>query len=285
MKNQLLLAAAAIIFVIVFFAFGRTATEKKPASVTAAADGHAHEGAFDIKHFIADAKQKLSPAQNITVGKLENSVTRGDLLSQQIDANNKLASFWKDSARLFEPYAYYLSEAAKLDNSEKNLTFAAQLILSNLRFEQDAAKLNWQAATAAELFEKAIIKNPANDDLKIGLGSCYIYGKGRTGGSEETMKGIQQLLAVVKKDSANMKAQMILGFGGLVSGQYDKAIERLTKVVKAQPNNMEAIEYLANAYAAKGNKPEAVKWLKVIRSMDNNPEFLKQVDDKIKSLE
>lgn len=285
MKKQVLLAAAAIGFVIIFFMFGRTAAEKKPVAATASADNHSHEGAFDITHFITDAKQKLSPSQNIIVGKLENSVTRGDVLSQQIDATNKLAAFWKDSARLFEPYAYYLSEAAKLDNSEKNLTFAAQLILTNLRFEQDETKLSWQSALAVELFEKAIEKNPADDNLKIGLGSCYIYGKGRAGGSEETMKGIQQLLAVVKKDSANMKAQMILGFGGLVSGQYDKAVERLTKVVTAQPNNMEAMEYLANAYAARGDKAAAVKWLKVIRSMDNNPEFLKQVDEKIKSLE
>ena len=31
-----------------------------------------------------------------------------------------LADFWKDSVGIFVPYAYYLSEAAKLDNSEKN---------------------------------------------------------------------------------------------------------------------------------------------------------------------
>ena len=36
---------------------------------------------------------------------------------------------------------------------------------------------------------------------------------------------------------------------------------------------MEAIEYLVNAYAAKGNKTEAIQWLKVMRGMDNNPEF------------
>ena len=207
------------------------------------------------------------------------------MVSQQIAAYNQLAAFWKDSARIFEPYAYYLSEGAKLDNSEKNLTFAAQLILNNLRFEQDDAKLSWESALAAELFEKAIQINPSNDDLKIGLGSCYIFGKGRNGSTEETMKGIQQLLSVVRKDSTNMKAQMMLGLGGLVSGQYDKAIERLNKVVNAEPSNMEAIEYLANAYAANGKKPEAVKWFKILRRMDNSPEFLKQVDEKIKSLE
>lgn len=282
MKKQLVLAVSGITLVIVLFIFGRTTPSKTAATAPLPA---AAARAFDIQHFITDAKARLTPSQNILLGKLENSVTRGDVKEQQIAANNQLAAFWKDSLQVFEPYAYYLSEAAKLDNSEKNLTFAAQLILNNLRFEQDEAKLSWESALAAELFEKAILINPDNDELKIGLGSSYIFGKGRSGGTEETMKGIQQLLSVVRKDSNNMKAQMMLGLGGLVSGQYDKAIERLNKVVNAQPRNMEAIEYLANAYAAKGNKTEAIKWLKVMRGMDNNPEFLKQVDEKIKSFE
>ena len=282
MKKQLVLAVSGITLVALLFIFGRTTPPKTAAP---AAMPESSIRAFDIQHFITDAKAGLTPSQNILLGKLENSVTRGDVKEQQIAANNQLAAFWKDSVQVFEPYAYYLSEAAKLDNSEKNLTFAAQLILNNLRFEQDEAKLNWESALAAELFEKAILINPNNDELKIGLGSSYIFGKGRAGGNEATMKGIQQLLSVVRKDSSNMKAQMMLGLGGLVSGQYDKAIERLNKVVKAQPRNMEAIEYLVNAYAAKGNKTEAIQWLKVMRGMDNNPEFLKQVDEKIKSLE
>lgn len=282
MKKQIVLAFSAIALVAVLFIFGRTVATKTntPATIQQPA-----VSSFDIKQFILKSKAQLSPYQNISLSKLENSVTRGDVVSQQIAAYNQLAAFWKDSARIFEPYAYYLSEGAKLDNSEKNLTFAAQLILNNLRFEQDDAKLSWESALAAELFEKAIQINPSNDDLKIGLGSCYIFGKGRNGSTEETMKGIQQLLSVVRKDSTNMKAQMMLGLGGLVSGQYDKAIERLNKVVNAEPSNMEAIEYLANAYAANGKKPEAVKWFKILRRMDNSPEFLKQVDEKIKSLE
>ena len=130
MKKQLLLGTTALSLVVVIFIFGRTAADKKAVAATDDA-GHAHAGAFDITHFISDAKSKLSSSQNVTVGNLENSVSRGAVVKQQIDAYNKLAGFWKDSARLFEPYAYYLSEAAKLDNSEKNLTFAAQLILAN----------------------------------------------------------------------------------------------------------------------------------------------------------
>ena len=171
-----------------------------------------------------------------------------------------------------------------MDNSEKNLTFAARIFLDNLRGEKDQAKLNWETTTAIDLFERALKLNPDNDDLKIGLGSCYIYGKGRSGDPQETMQGIQQLLSVVRKDSSNMQAQMMLGVGGLVSRQFDKSIERLNKVVTQQPQNAEAVAYLADAYAGKGDKANAVKFYNISKRLINNPHYNEEVDARIKTL-
>ena len=171
-----------------------------------------------------------------------------------------------------------------MENSEKNLTFAAQLILNNLRAETDEAKLNWKAEQAIALFEKAIELNPSNDDLQVGLGSSYVFGKGRAGQSDQTMKGIQILLSVVRKDSNNMKAQMMLGIGGSISGQYDKAVERLLKVVKAQPDNLEAIAFLADTYAAKGDKAEAIKWYTISKRLANDQHYTQEVDERIRQL-
>ncbi len=279
-KKHLIFAIGGLGLVVILFIFGRTVAPKTKEVVTAAPT----EKVFDIKKFMAEEKGHLTASQAVILSKLENSVTRGDVKEQLIAANTALANFWKDSAHAAEPYFYYLSEAAKLDKSEKNLTFAAQLILHNLRSEQDEAKLNWKTEQAIALFEKAIELYPENDDLKIGLGSCYVFGKGRTGNANETMKGIQQLLSVVRKDSNNMKAQMMLGVGGFVSGQYDKAIERLLKVVKAQPDNMEAIAFLADTYAAKGDKREAIKWYQISKRLINDPHYSQEVDERIKTL-
>lgn len=279
-KKQLIIALTGLALVVGVFIFGTTVAPK----IKEQASAIKATKEFDILLFIAEEKKHLSASRVISLGKLENSVTRGDVNSQLITANTQLANFWKDSARSFEPYAYYLSEAAMLDKSEKNLTFAAQLILDNLRSEQDEAKLNWKTAKAIALFEKAIELNPANDDLKVGLGSCYIFGKGRVGGPEETMKGVQQLLSVVRRDSNNMKAQMMLGVGGFVSGQYDKAIERLKKVINAQPDNIEAVAFLADTYAAKGDKTEAIKWYTISKRLVNDPHYSREVDERIRSL-
>ena len=280
LKTKLIFTLIGLAIVILLFRFGSTVAPKSKTEKPAISAVKA----FDIQQFIAEGKKHLTPSQVINLAKLENSVTRGDVNNQLVTANTELANFWKDSAKSFEPYVYYLSEAAKLDKSEKNLTFAAQLILHNLRSEQDEAKLNWQTEEAIALFEKAIELYPNNDDFKIGLGSCYIYGKSKTGGPQETMKGIQQLLSVVRKDSNNMKAQMMLGIGGSVSGQYDKAIERLLKVVNAQPDNVEAVAFLADSYAAKGDKKEAIKWYLISKRLVNDPHYSQEVDERIKQL-
>ncbi|MFZ4771889.1 MAG: tetratricopeptide repeat protein [Ferruginibacter sp.] len=282
MKKQLLMAAGAIALVLALFIFGPTVSKKTKSP--AGMPPKAMVSAFSIENFLAEAKKKLSPSQAISLSKLENNITRGDVPAQKIVSLTQIAAFWKDSVKAFEPYAWYISEAAKLENSEKNLTFAAQLFLDNLRNEPDEAKMSWESGQAVALFEAALQLNPTSDELKIGLGSSYIFGKGRNGSAEETMKGIQTLLSVVKNDSTNMKAQLVLGIGGLVSGQYDKAIARLKIVIQAQPNNVEAIAYLADAYAAKGDKDNAIKYYEMSKQMVNNPEYSKEVDERINRL-
>jgi len=237
---------------------------------------------FDIHKFIETKKKNLNASQLKTLSELEQSLS---ISTDKSTDYFRLANFWKDSAQLFEAYAYYTASSAKLDNSEKSLTFAAQLFLNSLRGEDDMSKVEWESSEAISLYEKALEMNPENDDLKIELASCYIYGKSRNGDPQETMKGIQQLLSVVRKDSTNMKAQLVLGVGGYVSGQYDKAIARLKKVVAAEPDNFEAIAFLADTYAAQGNKEEAVRWYNESKRLSNNADYNNEVDKRIKSLQ
>ena len=241
--------------------------------------------AFNIQSFIDSKRNNISAELSKSIASNEKILAENSSKEAKIQSLTTLANLYKDSLSLTEAYLYYTSSAAKLDNSEKNLTFAAQLFLDGLRGEDDLAKVEWESGEAISLFEKALTLNPENDDLKIALASCYIYGKGRSGDPQETMKGIQQLLSVVRKDSTNMKAQMVLGVGGYVSGQYDKAIARLKKVVAAEPDNFEATAFLADTYAAQGNKEEAIKWYNVSKRLSNNPDYNNEVDKRIKTLQ
>ena len=153
-----------------------------------------------------------------------------------------------------------------------------------MRREDSVALKSWEAETAAALFQQALKRDPDNNDLKVGLGSCYVYGQGMAGDPQQTMKGIQQLLEVIRKDSNNMQAQMVLGIGAVISRQFDKAVERLNKVVAFDPKNLEAVSWLSDAYAGKGNKTNAVKWYEQSKRLVNNPSFSKEIDERIKGL-
>ena len=170
------MAIAGAVTVLLLFWFGRT-TENKKAVPQQIAPGLKE---FDVQQFIDISRQKLSPEQTLYITNLEKGITRGDVPLQQVQAYNSLANFWKDSLKLLEPYLFYLGKAAKLDNSEKSLTFAGQIFLEALRGEQDESKLSWETREAIELFENAIRLNPNNDDLRIGLGSAYVCGSSQS---------------------------------------------------------------------------------------------------------
>ncbi|HTL10736.1 MAG TPA: tetratricopeptide repeat protein [Chitinophagaceae bacterium] len=280
-QQRILVGSGVILFLLIYF-FANTTPPAKPLAATA-------EGAapppkkVDASVILAAAKQKLSANRQAYVSGLENAVVRGDVKDQQIKVYQQLAGFWKDSVHFFEPYAYYTAAAAKLENSEKSLTFAARQFLNELKGTNQPAVKQWMADEAKDLFTKALAINPANDSSVIGLGSCYIFGSS-AGDPQEVMTGIQKILAVARRDSTNMYAQLMLGIGGVVSGQLDKATERLKTVVEHEPDNLEAIFMLAEAYERRNDNTNAVYWYQQGKKQVQNPRMIKELDEKIKSL-
>lgn len=278
-RQQLILVGGGFLLLILLFFFGNTVPPKKP--LVTAQNAPAKSSTVDFNQLLKHAKERLTPEQAQKVSVIENSITRGDVKTQQLVSYRRLASFWGDSIHLFEPYAYYTAEAAKLENSEKNLTFAAHLFLTNLKTESDPAMQNWLATNAKVLFEKSLAINPTNDSSRIGLGACYIFGNI----SSNPMEGIGPIREIVAKNPDNVFAQFILGLGGIKSGQFDKAIERFLIVLKKEPNNLEAMLNIAEAYDRKGDKANAIKWYQSVKDKVPNAEAQKELDVRIKALQ
>lgn len=276
-KQQLILVSSGVVLLCFIYFFGKTIPPKKGPGAVAAA---AVTKEISFTTILEASKQQLSPAQQAQIAQLETAVVRGDVKDQQVKVYKQLAGFWKDSAHLLLPYAYYSAQAAKLENSQKSLTFAAQFFLEGIRQQENPDLQRWMASEAKELFEKALQIAPDNDSLKIGLGSCYLLGNI----SESPMQGITMIREVAAKDPENMYAQFMLGLGGMISGQFDKAIDRLLKVVQHQPENIEAILMLAEAYERQNDKANAVKWYQTSKKHIKNEDVLKEIDQRIKLL-
>jgi tetratricopeptide (TPR) repeat protein len=274
-KQQLfLLAGATVLFCVIYF-FGKTIPPKNGSATAVAADS-----TYNIQKVLDASRAQLTADQRSRLAQLENSVVRGNVREQKADIYKQIAAFYRDSAHLLLPFAYYTGEAAKLENSEKSLTFAARFFLENARKQDDEGLKKWMATESKELFEKALVLDPGNDSLKVGLGSCYIFGNI----ADNPMQGIMMIREVAERDPSNMYAQYMLGVGGLMSGQLDRAIDRLSIVASKQPDNVEVKLMLAEAYERKGDKQNAVKWYESVRSHIGNPELLQELDKRIQTL-
>lgn len=233
-----------------------------------------------IDSILVHAKESLPPEHVTRLNFLENSISRGDVAGQKIHLYHQLARYWADSARIFEPYAWYTAEAARLENSEKSLTFAAHLFLDNLKVEENPALKRWKALQAKDLFERSLKVNSGNDSTQVGLGETYLYG----GIGEGPMEGITKIREVAEKDTANVYAQLSLGRASVMSGQYDKAVGRFLTVLRHQPQNLEAMLLLAESYEQKGDKADAVAWYRKSLPLINIAGAKKEVEARIDQL-
>jgi len=224
-------------------------------------------------------KKHLTPEQVTRLNFLEHSISRGDVKDQQLHIYHQLAGFWRDTAKSFQPFAWYTAEAARLENSEKSLTFAARLFLDNLVEQNDARIKQWEAFQAKDLFERSLKLKPGNDSSKVGLGAVYIYGQ-----IAMPMQGIGMIKEVVDRDSTNSYAQWTLAQASVISGQLDKAAERLKKVVQLDPKNINAYLLAAGVDEQMGNKTEAIEWYTKVLPLIGNSDVKKEVEAKIADL-
>jgi tetratricopeptide (TPR) repeat protein len=276
-KQQIILISGGIILLCAIYFFGNTVPPKKSPSPKMA--GAAADSTFNIENVLAATKSRLTPEQHTRVEQLEHSIVRGDVKQQQANVYKQLASFYRDTAHLLLPFAYYTGESAKLENNEKSLTFAARFFLESARSQHDEGLKKWMAKESKQLFEKALVLNPDSDSLKVGLGSCSFFGA-----TDNPMQGIMMIREVVERDPSNMYAQYMLGVGSLMSGQLDRAIVRLSLVAEKQPENVEVIIMLAEAYERKGDKPNAIKWYEAVKAKVNNPDIVQELDHRIQDL-
>jgi tetratricopeptide (TPR) repeat protein len=230
---------------------------------------------------LENAKLSLSAEHKITLLSLDNELVKSKTMADSLHVYHEMADFWGKTVGKPEPYFYYTYSAALLENSEKSLTFAAQLLVDNLTSPEAPPDMQpWIAGNAKVLLEKALVLNPKNDSAIVNLGACYLFGNL----SDNPMAGIQKIKEVLDKNPQNTYGQLMLGLGGKKSGQYDKAIERFTLVLKDDSNNLEAMVNLAECYELTDKKQLAIEWYTKVNDRVTVPQAKEAITKRIKLL-
>ncbi len=273
-RNQGIVIGACVVLCLGIYLFTDT---RKPAKATPAeaqmpaGDGHQHDQpqaeALDIEAYINEVNAKI--ADKAMADKVKNLTETGqykELIAeyQKLDKPIAIAHF-----------------AVKLAEKERNATAYVSAGDYNSMLMQtapdDKAKA-FLSENAIKSYQKAVEMDSNNTDYRIRLAGAYMEGGGAP------MQGVSILLDVVKKDSTNVDALLMLGRFGIISGQYDKAIARLEKILYLRPQNSEALLLMAEAYNGKGDKAKAIEMLERCKKTVKDPAAKQEIDKYIESI-
>ncbi len=190
---------------------------------------------------------------------------------------DSLIRFW-DQQKRPEIAAQIWIEKATKTNTADNWMKAGERNFYAVPFsksEQIASALYQQAMVC---FEKVIEKEPNNTLAKIKLATCMVEG------SNDPMKGITLLREIEKTDSNNIELQLNFAFFSVKSRQFDKAILRFNKVLKINPNYVQAYLHLADVYEQMGNKSKTIESLRTYVDLISDPVAKEEINKYINQL-
>jgi lipopolysaccharide biosynthesis regulator YciM len=250
---------------------------QRPSSGGAVAQGPNTMKPASFDSIIAASRKQLPKTVADTVLNIENKLAAIRDSSRMAVVFEKLSGVWERSNQL-QVAAYYKAKAAKLENSEKSLTFAGQFFVQLMENETAPSVQQWDAEEAEGCLDQALKINANSEDAKLALATCYIEGTG------EPMRGVQMLLAITNEKPGDIPANMLLGRMSIQSGQFEKAVGRFNTVLKQQPDNRDAMYFLAQAYKGTGEKGKAIELLEKCKQIANNPDVSRELDQQINSL-
>ena len=251
---------------------------QRPSAAGMAAQGPNTMKPASFDSIVTASRRQLPKTAADTVLTIENELTAMHDSSRMASVFIRLSRVWERN-NINTEAAYYVARAAKLENSEKKLTFAGRNFLQLMEGEVSPSVQVWEAKEAVGCLEQSLKIAPDNEEAKLALATGYIEGTG------EPMKGVQILLAITREKPDDIPANLLLGRMSIQSGQFDKAVGRFETILKLEPDNKEALYYLATAYEGKGDKKKAIELLeKLKQQVTDNKEFSKEIEQHINSL-
>lgn len=269
-KKQWILVAGALCVVFLLFFFGKTSQNKNNDGTPNAKNSNvASISLDDYEQNIVDKKAIPDSIIQLLVAIKEKK--QDTLLLERI------VHAYKDIKHA-NLYAYNLYKLAQAKNTASAYENAGYAMMNAYKINSDSNISNNIINFALQSFEKVLDFEPDNDNAKIQIAEIYVQS------GQEPMKGIEILKKIVEQDPEHVQALTTLGRFSLQSGQYDKAKERLEKVLQIEPNNTEAIYFLAFTEAELGNKQKAIQLMELCKTLVNNPEFDKEIEQFINEL-
>ena len=275
--QQIILLAGGAVLVILLFLFGKTHLTGDQPVATVGNTVSPGKVTVDFSSILQKAKTTLSKPKRDSIEVMELGLNKVRGEKEKAAMLRSLGEQWSNTGNVIVAGKYF-EDAAGIDQEIKTWEEAATRFYIGFPNAADTLTKIYAVQEAINSYKQLHRLDSSNLDYQVREAVCYIDGLG------QVMEGVSLLKQVERKDSNNHDMNLILGRLAVVSGQYDKAINRLEKLIRLDPNNAEAYFHLAEAYRALGRKEEAIKALEHCKLLVSDSGFSAQIDSYINQI-
>jgi len=212
----------------------------------------------DANVLIKEAQNRLEPNDRNIISSIEHEL---DLTQNDSAAHTsslmRLSGAWFTAGEpaISGHYAQMVAERLQTEEawSKAGTTYAICL----QRSEEDKVR-TYCTQRAVAAFESAISINPENVAHRVNLAIVHAENPPK----EDVMRGITMLLELNRQYPDNISVLNNLGRLAIQTGQFDKAIQRLERVLEIESGNLMATCLLADAWKGAGDAAKAAQFAK-----------------------
>lgn len=278
--QAILIVSSIVLTAGIYFAGDFKGPDKEPVAIQQ--ETTSSVGTFDPVLYKAEVLNSIDAAEKQEIEGLENALAEATADTAKLELLNALIMRYEKMGDQVLASVYSEEQAELINTSAAWLKTGDNYMSVFYAMQLSPEVTAFLVTSARNCYEKAIELDAVNTDATIGLATTYMETTGA--GTEQPMQGVTLLLNIVKEDPNNVRAQLILGRYGIMSGQFEKAVQRLETVVTLDPKNSEAFFYLGEAYNGLGDLSKAIESFEKCRSLVDDPEFSARIDTYIEQL-
>jgi tetratricopeptide (TPR) repeat protein len=273
-RNQLILLGACVL-TIVLLSFASTIPRAGKTSEVA----EEQVAGVPLEEVVKEERNSLKPDQSGVIASLEQAIgAEGNVVRRGI-LYDSLIQYLGFSGK-YVLAAVYAEEKAKHNNgSGTDWMNAGERYRSAASFQKHEDHLPAIFAAAIACFDEALKLEPGNLDAKVGKGISMV-----DDGLHNPMDGITILKEVEAADSNHINVQLALADFAVRSEQYDKAIERYSRVLKLKPEYYAIHLSLAELFSVQYDTANVIVHLEAYSAITDDPVMKAEIDQEIANL-